>query len=288
MLILFENITQQQADICAVILSSSGVSYRLKKDKKGWGVWVDEAQYHRALDAVKQYFHENKNIFPIYEQKSEFNTATIISGIMAAFFLLVCYMAVHMSGNADDFVNRYGASAFMILNGEFYRTVTALMLHADEVHLAGNMISIAVFGTAVCAVCGRGLGWLMILMCGVFGNLINAFMYETGHVSIGASTAVFGAIGILAGYQGLKYQRPIKRKTAAWIPVVCGLALLGLLGSGGLRVDIMAHLFGLICGMIMGFLYALIVKQCPGKFAQLASATSVFIIIALAWGAGYY
>jgi rhomboid protease GluP len=287
MLIIFENLTPRQADICALVLSSSGLPYRLKKENNGWGVWVDEAHYHRALDAMKQYFQENKNIFPIYEQKTEFNAATIISGIIAAFFLLVSYMAVHMSGNAGDVVNRYGASAFMILNGELYRTVTALMLHADEVHLAGNMISIAVFGTAVCAVCGRGLGWLMILMCGVFGNLINAFMYETGHIAIGASTAVFGAIGILAGYQSLKYKGPFKRKPAAWVPVACGLALLGLLGSGGVRVDIMAHLFGFICGMVLGLIYAFVVKQCPGKFFQLASGTSVFIIITLAWGVGY-
>jgi len=286
MLIIFENITHQQADICALVLSSSGVSYRLKQDKNGWGVWVEEICYQQALQSMNLYFHENKNRFPVYEKKSEFNTATIISGILAAFFLLVSYMAVHMSGSADDFVSRYGASAFMILDGELYRTVTALMLHADEVHLVGNMISLAVFGTVVCAICGSGLGWLMILMCGVFGNLINAFMYESGHISIGASTAVFGAIGILAGYQSLKYQRPFKRKTAAWIPPACGLALLGLLGSGGLRVDVMAHLFGLICGMIMGLLYALMIKQCPGKFVQLASAASIFIIIVFAWGVG--
>jgi membrane associated rhomboid family serine protease len=287
MLILFENLTQQQADISALVLSSSGVSYRLKQDKNGWGVWVEEAHYQKALQSMNFYFRENRNHFPVYDQKPEFNTATIISGIMAAFFLLLFYMAFQLPGSADDVVRRYGASAFMILNGELYRTVTALMLHADEVHLVGNMISIAVFGTVVCAICGSGLGWLMILMSGMFGNLINAFMYETGHISIGASTAVFGAIGILAGLQSLKYQRPFKRKTAAWIPVACGLALLGMLGSGGLRVDIMAHLFGLICGMIMGFLYALVVKQCPGKFVQLASATSAFIIIAIAWGSGY-
>lgn len=287
MLILFENLTHQQADICALVLSSSGLPYRLKKDKNGWGVWVDETYYHQALQSMNLYFHENKNRFPVYEEKSEFNAATIISSIIAALILLMSHIAVHISGHAGDVVTRFGASAFMILNGELYRTVTALMLHADEVHLAGNMISIAVFGTAVCSICGRGLGWLMILMSGVFGNLINAFMYETGHISIGASTAVFGAIGILVGYQSLKYKGPFKRKTAAWIPVACGLALLGLLGSGGVNVDIMAHLFGFVCGMVMGFLYAIVVKQCPGRFIQLASGTSVFIIITLAWWAGY-
>lgn len=288
MLILFESLTQQQADTCALVLSSSGLSYRLNKDKTGWVVWVKEAHYYYARQAMDNYFYENKsNSYPIYEKASAFNASMIISGMIAALLLLVFHIAVNLSGNADDVVSRFGSSAFMILNGEFYRTVTALMLHADEVHLVGNMVSIVIFGTAVCSVSGWGCGWLMILLCGAFGNLLNALMYKTGHISIGASTAVFGAIGILVGYQSLKSQRVSKRHAVAWVPIACGFALLGILGSGEGRVDIMAHLFGLVCGIVMGFSYAKAVKRPPGNIPQIISGMAVFAIIAVSWSIGY-
>lgn len=286
MLLLFENLTQQQADICALVLSSSGLPYRLRKDRGGWGVWVDETHYYQAVETINHYFRENK-IQPEHSEKPPaLNMYMIISSAAAAVILLVVYVAVHMAGSADVAVTRFGASAYKIINGQLYRTVTALFLHADEVHLAGNMISIAIFGTAVCTIAGWGFGWLMILVCGAFGNLINAFMYESGHISIGASTAVFGAIGILVGYQSLKSRSVAKKRFAAWIPLACGLALLGLLGSGGVRVDIMAHLFGLVSGAAVGLVYAAGVRNPVGKTGQILSAVAVLMIIALSWRAG--
>jgi len=126
----------------------------------------------------------------------------------------------------------------------------------------------------------------MILLSGITGNLFNAYMYESAHVAIGASTAVFGAIGILAGYQGVKWKnRPGKIKKA-WVPVACGLALLGLMGSGGVNVDIMAHLFGFGFGILIGGIYGLWVKNIPGHLIQWMCAAGVLGIVFGAWSAG--
>ncbi|MBC2713925.1 MAG: rhomboid family intramembrane serine protease [Desulfobacteraceae bacterium] len=287
MYILFESLTQKQADLCALVLSASGLSYRIKKNKNGWDVWVEETHYDRALESMELYFKENRNSRPGFSEKSvEIQKDTIISGIIISIILLLWYILVQNAGDVKEIINRFGASAVKILDGEYYRSVTALMLHKDEVHLAGNMIGLFIFGTAVCSVTGWGTGWLMILISGVAGNLLNAFMYESGHVSIGASTAVFGAIGILAGYQGFKVKRTSKRLKSAWVPVACGLALLGLLGAGGAEVDIMAHLFGFFFGILLGSLYVLFIKKTPGKILQWLFATGVSVIVFWAWSGG--
>jgi len=158
------------------------------------------------------------------------------------------------------FIRMYGASAQHILDGEYFRTATALMLHADSLHLAGNLLGIALFGTAVCSVTGWGVGWLIILVSGISGNLINAVIYRFGHISIGASTAVFGAIGFLAAYQFLKRFNLPGGRIKAWLPLGGGLALLGILGTGQ-YVDVLAHLFGFGSGILLGLTYGLFIKR---------------------------
>jgi membrane associated rhomboid family serine protease len=287
MYILFDNLTQKQTDICVLVLSSAAVPHRITKKKNSWDVWVGESHYDRAREAMALYFKENRNALPDFSEKNvEIKKDTIISGIIISIMLLIWYILVQNAGDVKETINRFGASAANILDGEYYRSVTALMLHKDEVHLAGNMIGLFIFGIAVCSITGWGVGWLMVLFSGIAGNLLNAFMYESAHVSIGASTAVFGAVGILAGYQGVKNKRTPKRLKSAWVPIACGLALLGLLGSGGAETDIMAHLFGFFCGILLGGGYGLFIKKTPGKNFQWVSAAGVLVIVFFAWSKG--
>jgi len=287
MYILFENLTQKQTDICALVLSSSRVTYRIAKNINSWDVWVDESHYNRARESMELYFEENRKIRPAFiENRVEIQKDNIVSGIIISVMLLLWYILFQNTGDIKEIVNQFGASAVRILDGEYFRAVTALMLHKDEVHLAGNMIGLFIFGTAVCSVTGWGIGWLLILVSGIAGNLLNAFMYESGHISIGASTAVFGAIGILAGYQGVKNIKISRKIKTAWMPLACGLALLGLLGSGEVEIDIMAHLFGFFFGTLIGTFYIVLIKKTPGTFFQWVSATIMLMIIFIAWSTG--
>jgi len=236
---------------------------------------------------MDRYFAENRPVLPIHAKKAPVvTTGILISGALVCLVLLMSHVGVNNAGEKQETVNRFGASASHILDGEYYRVVTALFLHSDDVHLAGNMMGLFVFGTAVCAVTGWGVGWLMILLCGACGNLVNAWMHESAHVSIGASTAVFGAVGILTGYQILSHSRLSARLGAALAPLACGLALLGMLGSAGVRVDIMAHLFGFFCGLAAGLFYAKVVPHEPGMTAQWVSVMIVAGIIFFSWVAG--
>jgi hypothetical protein len=112
-----------------------------------------------------------------------------------------------------------------------YRCATALLLHADAAHIAGNMAGMGLFGGAVCVVTGSGVGWLMILASGIFGNLMNALAYETGHMSVGASTAVFGAVGILCAFQAVNAAKTGKGWKRTALAFGSGVALLAFLGN---------------------------------------------------------
>ena len=83
----------------------------------------------------------------------------------------------------------------LILDGELWRAVTALTLHADGAHVAGNAVLGAVFGSAVSRSLGPGVALAWVIAAGTLGNFINAWKHTDSHVSVGASTAVLGAVG---------------------------------------------------------------------------------------------
>jgi len=160
-------------------------------------------------------------------------------------------------------------------------------MHANPSHLAWNMLGIAIFGTAVCHMMGTGAGWLMILVTGMLGNVVNALLYESHHLSIGASTAIFGAIGLLAGHQFMKKRSQANVHIKAWLPIGGGLALLAFLGSSA-HSDLTAHLFGFLVGLIMGGLYSMLVPRPAGKPYQMGLLVIASSVMALSWMRGYH
>ncbi len=138
-----------------------------------------------------------------------------------------------------------------MLTSQPWRAVTALTLHADGTHVLGNAISGTVFASAVHRRLGAGGSALAILASGILGNLGNALWHRSigdpGHGSIGASTAVFGAIGLLAATQvvvnfGVRSEDRKAKASRSWTdiagPLVGGFALLRALGAGGPTTDL--------------------------------------------------
>lgn len=293
MWVLFENLTRKQANLCALVLSSAAVPYRIRKSRTGWDVWVDESRYQSARDSMALYFQENRlageEMEPLPEfspVRSRLSVSGVVSSVIVCVLLAVWYVQVQHGNDETEIVHRFSASSVDIMDGEYFRAVTALMLHRDVAHLAGNMAGLLVFGIAAGVLAGWGCGWLMILISGMAGNLINAFMYESAHVSIGASTAVFGAIGLLAGFQVVRVKQTTRRLKTAWLPLAGGLALLGMLGSGDVSVDIMAHLFGFFCGILLGVAYGWKFLRPPAEIFQILCAALASGIVVWAWRAG--
>ena len=278
---LCEKLTQDQVDTYGLVLDAYGLPYSVKRSGSEWEIWVDEKIRDRAFELIAQYIEENPQALPTDAQETETYQKTF-TGIWVCLILLACHIAVNMSGNVDKIFIEYGASSQDILNGEFYRTVTSLMLHGGYPHLAGNMAGIAIFGTAVCNITGAGVGWLMILMTGILGNLANAALFQYGHNSIGASTAVFGALGILAAYQLYRKIKIPGQRMRAWLPIAGGLALLSLLGSSE-HSDLTAHLFGFIAGIGLGLFYAMYLRRIIAKRHQIYCMAATIITVVLSW-----
>jgi rhomboid protease GluP len=159
-----------------------------------------------------------------------------------------------------DVVNAGALDAAAIFErGEIWRLGTALFLHADLGHLVSNLASGIFVFAAVTSTMGRRAGWLWITLAALAGNFVTALArYPTPYVSIGASTAIFGALGLLTGRAVCVAARSKAwRWRAMFVPLAAGLSVLGLYGAGGVRIDLGAH----VCGFAAGFGFGVAVSR---------------------------
>lgn len=171
--------------------------------------------------------------------------------------MLVLMAAFYWQGEDSSLVERAASSSVgFIGRGEWWRPFTGLFLHADLGHLVGNLVGGAIFGTLVARLIGPLLGWSTILASGTLGNIItSALTYPQPFNSIGASTAVFAALGILSGVGITETLR--ERARLPWLrimaPVFAGIILLGWLGGGhDPHTDVLGHVFGFSSGLAAG------------------------------------
>ena len=282
MVTVFDSLNQEQANAFSLVLNSSGIGNRVTRSNDGFRIDVPKPYAEAARDVIHRYQTENPNAEDDGSVSRSHPAHKNLSGIAVALLLLAIHLAVSASSAPDDYIAVFGANASRILGGEMYRCTTALLLHADAAHIAGNMAGMVIFGGAVCVVTGSGVGWLMILASGIFGNLMNALAYESGHMSVGASTAVFGAVGILCAFQAVNAARTGKGWKRMALVFGSGLALLAFLGTSA-RSDVGAHLFGFLCGALMGGGYRLWMGHPLGIKGQVLCGAISASAILLSW-----
>jgi rhomboid protease GluP len=266
----------------ALVLLAQGLSPRVRRRPDGAVLSVPEDQVERARAVLSAYESENPKKKPAESLEPTHTTGSLVGSAVAGILILLFFIITDTSNSTMSWFERGSADAQKILNGEFWRTVTALTLHADVVHALSNAIAVALFLGAVSSVLGIGLGAALMLMAGAGGNLANAFLHGSAHESVGASTSIFGAVGLLGGVAVVTRGRA-SSKRRVWLPIAAALALLAMLGTGGERVDIWAHLFGLLVGGVLGILVALTTPRPPGLATQWACGGAAAAVLIYCW-----
>jgi rhomboid protease GluP len=273
--------SRPRADEWAVVLAAAGIPHWLRRRLDGWALIVPAEDVGTAMESLAAYDRENA------AEAAERPRATpawppTIAGVVVA-LLLVGFFAVSRPGARGSWFMAGNADSARMFAGEWWRAVTALTLHADAAHLAGNAVGAALLFTAVCRQLGPGVGLCLLLLAGVVGNAVTAVVHGAGHVSVGASTAIFGGLGILAALRLIRPERAVARRGKWWVIVASTLVLAVLLGAGP-RADLYAHLFGLVAGAGLGALVAALRRSPPAAVQWLLMAAAA-AAVAVAWRA---
>jgi membrane associated rhomboid family serine protease len=272
----------------SLVLEARGIPCQARRAVKGWRLFVPSGCLEAALREISLYEKENRHWRPATRPVplADNTLATLsVLGLLAIFFNLT-------HGNLDayglpavDWMERGCAAAGKILDGEWWRALTSLTLHADGLHLLGNLAVGGVFVVMVCRTLGSGLGWSLTLLSGVLGSYGDAWLQAPDHQAVGASTALFGAVGLLAVFTLIN--KPSLLRTRWPLPLAAALVLLAMLGAGGEQVDIAAHLCGFGAGLLLGIGPGLWIRDHgrPGPLVNALLAAAAAAMVALAWRA---
>lgn len=174
-------------------------------------------------------------------------------------------------------------SSTVLHRGEWWRLCTALTLHANLAHLLGNCLIGGLVIHLLGGTIGYGQSWLLLLLCGTLGNLCNILVRQQPHLSVGFSTSVFAAIGLLTGLQLARTAR--RSLKALLLPLGAGAGLLAFLGSEGAQADLGAHLFGFACGLACGWLgwHAGLIERLHAPQRQPGLFLLAMLLLLVAW-----
>jgi membrane associated rhomboid family serine protease len=267
----------------AFVLRAVGIEHALLTTLDGAQLVVRAGDALRASAELAAYEHENEGE-PSVETEAPERANPLSGGALYVLALVGFFVAQREALGDLNWTAAGRTQADLVLDGDWWRCVTALCLHADVPHLAGNIFFGLVFGVFVCQLIGNGVGWLLIVLGGTLGNGLNALIQGSGHRSLGASTAVFAALGMLVACSFQQAHTQRRSRILRWAPLAAGLALFGLLGVEGENTDVFAHVTGILCGGLLGLTVARPAATGPlGATWQRISGGTVFALLIVSW-----
>ncbi len=284
--VVFESSNASLCNEHALVLAAKQIPHRVVHDRDGFILIVPAESSIAAGRELRLYADENPPPLPRTVRNDErHNPAPGVAAYAAVLCAVAWFAGQDLLGMDWYAAGRVDGS--LVRDGEAWRLLTALTLHADLSHLTGNLVFGALFGFFAGRLFGSGVAWLAILACAAAGNLANTLLLASVHRSIGASTAVFAALGMVAGYVWHAQLMTQERWVYRLGPVVGGIALLAYTGMGGgdaeRHVDVGAHVMGFVCGFAGGMLLVHLMPRLHGRRSQLAAGAAALAMLALAW-----
>jgi membrane associated rhomboid family serine protease len=264
----------------ALVLTAVGISSLISLGPQCYILQVDPSEVAQAQVQLKLYEAENR---PVPRPPAPVLHPHAWLGCLGYAACLLVVARVISEGrvrlDAFDTGDLYAAQ---VQKGEWWRAWTALTLHLDGPHLAANLGAGVWFGYLAGRYIGTGTAWFLIVTGAALANLTEGLLGPPGHRSVGASTAVFTALGLMAAYSWRERLQLRQRWALRWAPLVAGVSLLGWLGSSGEGTDLVAHVLGFGVGTVLGAGAALprartLLGRIPGWLGGLAALASVLI-----------
>ena len=162
-----------------------------------------------------------------------------------------------------------------VLKGEWWRLFTAMFLHGGMTHILMNMVSLYIIGRGM-EIYFSAKSYLSIyLFSGLLGGLASLYMHPES-VGIGASGAIFGVFGALAGFF-IAHRKHIGEHTRVFMKEFAVIIAINLvIGFSLPEVDVSAHVAGLTVGFFGGYL----LSKDP-KFIGIYSGLMVLLMLAV-------
>ena len=223
-----------------VPVSDFGISGTITQRLEGK---AEAVLYQGQLEDIVRKREEERRIE--YRAEKPLLTYALIAVNILVYGLLYLY-SMQSGKSYEQLLSVFGSKINSnIINGEYWRFITPIFLHANLVHLLINCYSLYVVGVTVEKIFGHARFLVIYLFAGLLGNLFS-FMFSI-NPAVGASGAIFGLMGALL-YFGL--ERPALFKAYFGYSVVATIVINLFYGFSNSGIDNYAHMGGLLGGFL--------------------------------------
>ncbi|CAA6817669.1 MAG: FIG056164: rhomboid family serine protease [uncultured Sulfurovum sp.] len=170
---------------------------------------------------------------------------------------IVVFILGALSPSLDQYFYENGVlhGYSVIVKGDFLRLISSTFLHSDAVHIVMNMLSLYIVGTMVEKLFSKTAYLSLYFISAFFGSFAAIYM-DLGVQAVGASGAIFGLFGALAGF-AFVHRNTMRNQFIAFMKNFGLILVLNLaIGFAFPSISISAHVGGLIAGMLGGFIIA--------------------------------
>jgi membrane associated rhomboid family serine protease len=180
-------------------------------------------------------------------------TKALLAALLAVFVLEVVVGGSNalLQGPSERTLIRLGAmQPFLIANGQYWRLLTAIFLHAGLLHIAFNAYALWIFGAAMEQALGRTRFLLVFFVTGLLASAASYAFGPVESVGVGASGAIFGVFGAFIAYNYRRRDLALAAANLRWAVML--ILLNAVLTLGFRQIDWRAHVGGLVAGFLAG------------------------------------
>lgn len=185
----------------------------------------------------------------MFKNSSDYVPTYVLIASNVAIYAFTSYLSGNAFEMSDSVLIQYGQINSLVLSGQVWRLFTAMFVHANIAHIAGNMLFLFIYGLRAEKMFDLKEYLAVYFLSGLAGGLLTLVpLLGTDTLSVGASGAIFGVIGAVTVYA----RRSIGQSIISALLFVFLLFAFNL----GQNVNYLAHLGGLGVGLLLGYLLA--------------------------------
>jgi rhomboid protease GluP len=255
--------SREQAEEISLLLQSLGMNvqiFQVTQDASAeqaartrWVVSVELARYAEAQQVLAEEEASRPAVVsaapaPLPGAQSDYAWVIGLALINIGVWSL---MEQHGGTQNRETLLQFGAIKSPLLSGgEWWRLVTAMFIHIGVRHLFGNMAALLVLGGLTLSGLGPGRLIFVYVLSGICGNLAGFIFGSATALKAGASGAIFGLLGALAGMR-LRQLHSVPSRFKRWHIIAMVLAVYGFIGGVQYPyTDHIAHFGGIAGGML--------------------------------------
>lgn len=189
-------------------------------------------------------------MFSRTESFSQYIKSYPVASTIIAINILIHLLA--MLPFLGDFIFHFGAGAnYLISEGQWWRFITPMFLHAGLLHLLFNMFSLYLFGPELEKLAGKLRFLTIYFMAGLFGTVATFLLQDADYIHVGASGAIYGLLG---AFGALVYyaRRTLPQLRQIILPIIVISIVMTFLTP---NINATAHLTGMAVGFLIGLSY---------------------------------